>query len=361
MKMMMKIMLVMLVSAWITGEARADIPTVTAAQIQQYDGVAEGDRVRFTGICTVESARYGYATTVACDPGGGEWAAIDIYDRDKRLSAQRGQLVEVVGIAQEYYDQTQINCMDETEFPPQALPDWGTLPSYIEVTTNQLRNTEALESCIILIRNPTVLSNPDTYGNIAIDDGSGEGTMLLRKIDPIPAIGYTYDCLIGHCHFHWGERKIRPRDEGDWVCPGDATPTPPPQGTPTATPTGGCAPVLKLEFQDHPPGECFTGGRLFNPTWMMTNNCGATKSVDLYIALQVLDMFFFYPSFGEDMQSILVSIPDGETIFEDIIPGFYWPDGVGSLMEGLAFWGVMTTPGDIDLVGSVEMLEFCYN
>ncbi|MBN1878814.1 hypothetical protein JW823_01780 [bacterium] len=363
MKFVSKIMVVLIIGTWFAGVVQADDPpTVTAYQIQRYEGVNEGDRVRFIGICTVETPRYGYAITVGCDPGGGEWAAIDIYDgAEQRLVAERSQIVEAVGVIQEYYNKTELYCNDEQEFPPFAHAEYGSLPAPIETNTGTMSHEEALESCIIILRNVTVMSNPDTHGNIAIDDGSGEGTLLLRLIDPIPAIGYTYDCLIGHDDYHFEEYKIRPRDENDWYCQG-TTPTPTPTGgTPTPTPTGGCAPVLFLEFQQHQQGECFTGGRIFHPTWTMTNNCGDTKSVDLYIALQVIDMFFFYPSFTSDLQSISVTIPDGEVIFENILPEFQWPDGVGSLMEGLAFWGVMTAPETFDLVGEVEMLDFCYN
>ncbi len=316
-------------------------PTVTAYQMERYEGVTEGDRVRFVGICTVETPRYGYAATVCCDPGGGEWAAIFVYDgAEQRLVAERSQVCEAVGIVEEYYDKTELNCVDETEFPPFARDEWGTLPPPIETTTGTFSNSEALENCIIICRNVTVLSDPDTYGNIAIDDGTGEATLLLRSIDPAPPIGYVYDCLIGHDDFHFGEFKLRPRDEGDWVCPGTNTPTPTPTGgEPTPTPTGGaCAPSLLLEFQNHSQGDCFRGGETFHATWTMQNNCGADRSVDLYLVLQVFDSYFFAPSFGTDMSHIGVTISDGEVIYEDILPPFAWPEGVGSLTEGLAFW-----------------------
>jgi hypothetical protein len=116
-----------------------------------------------------------------------------------------------------------------------------------------------------------------------------------------------------------------------------------------------------FEFQGHQTGTCFTGGRIFHPTWTMTNTCGESISVDLYIVLQVFDAFFFYPSFSTDMQGILVTIPDEEVLYEDILPPFNWPEGVGSLEQGLAFIGVMTDPGTYDLRGEVEMMEFCYN
>ncbi len=94
--MSQEILSILIIGTWFAGAVLAvDPPTVTASQMQQYDGVAEGDRVRFIGICTVETPRYGYSITVACDPGGGEWAAIDVYDGvEQRLVAERGQMVK---------------------------------------------------------------------------------------------------------------------------------------------------------------------------------------------------------------------------------------------------------------------------
>ena len=370
---LMRIMLVtMLASVMFAGAAFADEPpTFTAYQMNKYDGVNEGDRVKFVGICTVETPRYGYSATICCDPGGGEWAAIMVYDgAEQRLVAERGQICEAVGILTEYYDKTEIVCNDETEFPPFARDEWGTVPPPIETTTGEFYNSEALENTIIICRNVTVLSDPDQYGSIAIDDGSGEATLLLRSIDPAPPIGYVYDCLIGHDDYHFGEFKLRPRDENDWTCgtgptptPGPGTPTPTaPPGTPTATPTGGgCAPTLLLEFQNHVPDTCFVAGDQFHATWTMQNTCDSDRSVDLYLCLQVLDFWYFAPTWGTDLSHIKVTISPDDTYYEDILPAFNWPAGVGSMNSGLAFWGVMLFPDTYDVTGEVQMLEFCYN
>ncbi|MCD4653221.1 hypothetical protein K8T06_04740, partial [bacterium] len=161
---MMKLTLTSLLAIIIfAGSAAADEPpTYTAYQLERYEGVNEGDRVKFVGICTVETPRYGYAATVGCDPGGGRWAAIYIYDgTEQRLVAERSQICEVVGILSEYYENTQINCVDETEFPPFARDEWGSLPQHVETTTGEMYNEESLENCIIILRNVTVLSDPD--------------------------------------------------------------------------------------------------------------------------------------------------------------------------------------------------------
>lgn len=214
-----------------TGPAvHADLPpTFTASEIQQYIGVNEGDRVRFTGICTVESSVYGFSLTVACDPGGGEWSGIAIYDGiEQRLVADRSEWVEAVGIVEEYYDKTELNCSEEYEYPPAGLNLYGTLPPPISTTVASMNNGESMESCIIMLNNVEVVSDPDTFGNIAIHDGTAEGVVLFKAAEPVPPIGTLFECLRGNLDFHFGEFKLRPRDLDDRQCP----------PSPTATPTG---------------------------------------------------------------------------------------------------------------------------
>ncbi|HPQ40060.1 MAG TPA: dockerin type I repeat-containing protein [bacterium] len=202
-------------------------PTFTAAEIQQYIGVNEGDRVRFTGICTVESAVYGFSLTVACDPGGGEWSGIAIYDGyDQRLNADRSEWVDVVGIVEEYYDKTEINCTNEYEYPPLALNEFGSLPFPVSTTTGAMSTAESMESCIIILYDVEVMSDPDPYGDISIDDGSGIGTVLFKVVEPVPPVGTVFDCLRGNLDYHFGEFKIRPRDLNDRLCPPTSTPDP---------------------------------------------------------------------------------------------------------------------------------------
>mgnify|MGYP000971036023 FL=1 len=351
----------LLVSLSIAVAAAQTPPTVTIAQIQQYQGVNEGDRVRVVGVVTCESARFGYSTTMVSDFGGGAWGSIAVYDRDQRLVAERGNTVEVVGIIQEYYDKTEIVTSDETEFPPMVTGS-GSVPEPLDISACDADN-EDYESCLIMLRNVEVLSAPDQYGAIAISDGNCEFTLLLRKIDPVPSIGFVYACLIGIDDYHFGEFKIRPRDEGDWECPGgDPTPTPT-QGTgPTPTPTPGgthCDPTLQLSFDDHNPEICFQGGDMFEARFQIANLCEGDRSFDLYVVLEVAGLYFFWPSWTENMDSAPFQLRPEEQIDEAILPPFAWPSGVGSF-NGLHFYGVMTVPDTYDLVGQVAMVEFCY-
>ncbi len=353
MKVVRMCWMMLLAAIVVEGAVFADMPpTYTAKQLQTYSGVNEGDRVHFVGIVSVESGRYGYSTTVACDPGGGPEAFIAVYDRQQRLAAERGQIIDVVGVLVEYYDKTEINCSDETEFPPTATADYGTVPEPMQITCAQA-DTEPYESCLIMLQNVRVLSEPDTYGNIAISDGTKEFVLLLRKIDPAPSVGFVYECLTGDNDYHFGEFKLRPRDEGDWVCSGQPTPTP----TPTS---GDCAPTLDLYFDGHQEIDCFTGGDLFHAMFQIYNTCTVDWEVDLYIVLQVAGYYYFFPNWTSDLDKTTVSIRAGGLITGDILPEFYWPTGAGAFSD-LSFIGVMTMPEDIyKLVGNVEIMPFCY-
>ncbi len=364
-----------LLAAVIAGPLSADEPpTFSIKDIQQYNGVFEGDRVRVVGVTTHESARYGYAMTIISDLDGGAWGSIAVYDNNQRLVAERGNTVDVVGIVQEYYDFTELNITDETEFPPMVTGN-APLPPVIEVTCAQA-DQEQYESCTIMIRNAEVLSNPDPYGNIAINDGTAEFTLLLRSIDPAPPIGHVYDCLTGADYFSWGEFKIRPRDENDWVCnpgqptatpsaptptpdPSQPTPTPDPaQPTPTPDPNV-CDPQLTLYFNNHNPGDCFYGGDMFEANYELLNNCFNENVIDLYIALNVADIWFFWPGFTESVDKVRFSLRIEERIIDGILPAFSWPEGTGAL-DGLAFWGLMTEPDTFNVVCDIQTLEFCY-
>lgn len=336
-------------------------PTVTIAQIQQYQGVNEGDRVRVVGVVTCESARFGYSTTMVSDPGGGAWASIAVYDRDQRLVGERGNTVEVVGIIQEYYDKTELVTSDETEFPPMVTGS-GTVPDPIEISACDADN-EDYESCLIMLRNVEVMSAPDSYGSIAISDGNCEFTLLLRKIDPTPAIGFVYPCLIGIDDYHFGEFKIRPRDEGDWECPGGNPTATPTQGSgPTPTPTPGgtvCDPTLLLYFDDHQPEVCFQAGDSFEARFQISHLCATDRSIDLYIILEVAGLYFFWPTWSNSIEKATLELRPEEQIDELILPVFAWPSGVGSF-SGLHFYGAMTDPGTYNIIDELAMIEFCY-
>ena len=194
-------------------------PTFTVAEIQQYQGVTEGMRVKVIGVATCESARFGGSMTYIADFDGGPWAGIGVYDSNQRLDAVRGDIIEAVGVIQEYYDKTELSISDETEFPP-LITGTAPVPPAIELTTGQGAQ-EQYESCLVRFRSAQVISTPSPYGDVSIDDGSGEFMMKLAAFIPEQPIGYVYECLAGIDDFTFGQFEVRPRDSQDLECPPD--------------------------------------------------------------------------------------------------------------------------------------------
>ncbi|MBN1355485.1 hypothetical protein JXA40_04335 [bacterium] len=365
MKSVQKCLWMGLAMLWVGSVAVADEPpTYTICEIQQsmeFGGsVFEGDRVRVIGICSVQTGRLKYQNTVINDPGGEEWSGIMIYDRDSRLDAVVGDEITAVGIVQEYYGMTEINTSDETEFPP-VVTGSGTPVEPMERTTGEA-DQEKYESCLLRFRDVEVMSAPDQYWNIAIDDGSGEFTYLLSINEETPAIGFVYDCLAGVNHYYFEEFKLRSRDEADRRCPGGSpTATPDPNVTPTPTPPGGpCYPSLELYFIGHDPGQCFKAGDTFDARFRITHICPQERTIDLYIALEVVGNLFFWPSWSQSIDNARIHLRAEEQREESILPLFTWPSGVGSFY-GLNFYGLMTEPDSWAVVGDMAMLTFCYN
>ena len=307
-------------------------PTVTAYEIQTYTGVQEGDRVRFEGICTVESSRFGDSMTVASDLSGGAWSGITIYDGvEQRLIAERGELVKVVGYVGEYYDSTELNCVDELQYPPLAKGEFGTLPDPVSATVLELNTEESLESCIIILRNIEIVDNPDTNNYTYISDGTAVGKLGAHGL----TVGDVYDCLVGLDYYdsQFGEFVLRPRDEDDFSCACDT-----------------------LGVTIGMPGDDFGAGDLVN-TVVTACNPGSTTydNLALFAILNVFGEYFFYPSFGEfDYETI--TLPPGEWDFI-VLPDFNWPQGV-TPASGIMWHAGMTNSEMTDVVGEFDTFMF---
>ncbi len=316
------IVLSIIMGLLMTGAINAqEPPTYSAYDLQTYNGVIEGDRVRFIGVVTIDSARYGYSITVACDETpvdpSGEYNGISIYDMDQRLDAQRGDLIEVVGILMEYYDKTEIVCSDETEFPP-VVTGSGPIPEPFDITCMQA-DSEPYENVLIRLTDVEVLSNPDQYGNIDIACGGDSHmfTMLLRLIDPPPHIGYVYPTLIGDDDYHFGEFKIRPLDTPPWFPP-PPTSTPVPTVTPEPTPTSQNPRVeIWMPAHDFPTGStCECTVTAFNPTQF------EYPGSMLFVVLDVYNTYYFYPDFGENPGYLQLNFLSGMAESIVILPPF---------------------------------------
>jgi len=132
------------------------------------------------------------------------------------------------------------------------------------------------------------------------------------------------------------------------------TPTPtPPVGTPTPTPTGNpCVEwsvELDMGLEYFCPGDiCYLDAIVCNPEAAVYN--------PLWIILEVEGMFWFAPSWSEEVDYYMEQpIPNGWSTWE-ILPAFTWPNVEGQYM-GARFWGAITTT-EYQILGQYDMYEF---
>ncbi|MBN2055165.1 DUF1565 domain-containing protein [bacterium] len=79
---------------------------------------------------------------------------------------------------------------------------------------------------------------------------------------------------------------------------------------------------------------------------------------DLYCVLDVYGVYFFHPSWTQDLQAEILSIPAGAG--SNTVLDFTWPMGAGAA-DDLAFYAVLTEHASFDLLSKVDVAWFCYS
>lgn len=370
----MKEVVVLLLSLMIFGGSAvfADDPIdTTICDIQQYNGIMQGDRVRITGVCTAETGRYGAPVTVIAHSAEPYCCGIWVYVPDADLLAMRGECVEVVGVVQEYYDLTELFVGSDETIRPQIVSSCPALPDPIVVQTAN-GSQEMYESCLIETRCVTVTSDIDDFGVFLFrDDQQPAGDMhglFAKSWDP-PVLGGFYCRMAGIIDYSWNEFRLRPRDRTSDLdetttqpnceycgAPGP-TYTPTPNGSPTATPTQGGNAIIDLMLNKEEPN-CFIEGDWFSLTIAAQNPNATTMNLDAYVCLDVYGSYFFWDSWGQDIDYVAITLPASGSWNETLLQ-FDWPAGAGAA-SGLAFYSVLTGQGNFDIASNIEVIMFCF-
>ncbi|MBN1552862.1 hypothetical protein JW979_15415 [bacterium] len=188
------------------------------------------------------------------------------------------------------------------------------------------------------------------------DDGTGDWRDVLMN-------GWSHSTTSNNILFmnasHWLTSPDVPPMPTRTPCP-NYTPWPYCEGTatpsaPTATPTPVHTPSTDPIVSIYTNKVFYTGGDDFILT-LDIENPGAGRSVDLYIVLQVVDLFFFYPSWSSDVDSqrryLSSSYASSETIFS-----FIWPDNAGRI-DNVTFWAALLDPATNTLISNYDYTTF---
>ena len=142
------------------------------------------------------------------------------------------------------------------------------------------------------------------------------------------------------------------------------TPTPPPTSTPastqipTASPTSTPTPLhVDLGVELHMPATYFNPGDLCGLSANIYNSSEPMTDIPLFVILQILNEFWFWPSWNTagDFQLETISTGISERIILDL---FEWPDTGSDSMDGLMFWSAMTDSAITEVLGGVDGIGY---
>ncbi len=324
----------------------ADDPIpATICDINEGNGIYEGDFVVVEGVCTVESARFGNSITIFADPVGGPYCCgLAIYSIDQDLIAERGQCIRVWGVVTLYYDKMEI--ILDPAYPPEVWDCEWTVPDPEKMTTCDM-DPGPYTSCVMILECLTALEDPDQYGNQTFVDRYGcERTLLLRKIDPPFPIGDEICSITGLLDYHFGEYKIRYEEDGIDLRPHAECPYC----------EGVCDPVEIDAAMNIEAPEPITGGDPFIHTVTWKNHCDARDAV-LFDLLEIDGTFWFWPTWTTDVSYKLHTLPMFSSYAEEIL-NFQWPEDISVEIHGRFFTAAMD-PATGLLISDIVFVDFC--
>ncbi|MFO8070767.1 MAG: hypothetical protein R6V85_02725 [Polyangia bacterium] len=211
-----------------SGEVDTDTDTGadTIYDVQQGN-VSENDVVTIEGAIVTSPVHEEEQYVFIEDPQAGAFSGILLYLYNEPFAAadlQRGDVVDVTGEYQEYYDMSQIvvqNTGDLVETGTASLPAPEVVSS-ADVATGGSQ-AEDYEGVLVEIESPTVTNTDAGYGQFEVDDtllvddfffSGGQGPSGEM---PAVAVGDGFTALRGVLIYHFDDFKLAPRDSDDFV------------------------------------------------------------------------------------------------------------------------------------------------
>ncbi len=186
----------------------SDSDTGTASLTGRDVQMGELGTVTLEGVVVVSGLTADGTSFWVQDEGGGEWSGLRVYLDGVETSPVPGQVVDLTGLAQEYYDETELLVADAADIEVRGSTALGVTP-----LSRAPSDWESYEGVLVELLDVEILSDPDGYGesvtshNLTIDDAffpyyDGFGPGLYDSITG--PIAYTYEAF-----------KVEPRSASD--------------------------------------------------------------------------------------------------------------------------------------------------
>lgn len=186
------------------------IPVVTVSQIQSeadVDGnsLYVGDKVKTGGVVSAVKS----TSSFFFQSGLGANTGINVYKSSHGLAL--GDSIIIVGVVGEYFNMTQLSSIVE-------ITNVGNFTPWDATTIATGDMAEMYEGVLVKFENAEVTDNAQGYGEILINDGSGDVKLddAIFAYD-LPDNGRILASVVGPVDFSYSEYKILPRTAEDFV------------------------------------------------------------------------------------------------------------------------------------------------
>jgi hypothetical protein len=196
-----------------------------------YPSPLDGQQVIISGVVTAVLPGE-YPDFWLQSVSGGPWTGIFIYDPS--VDPDLGDSLTMTAKVDEYYGLSEMKEVTDFTFHSAG----NTLPDPVDISTGDLAGgcnaqSEAYEGMLVRVRNVTVTSTPNEYGEWQVDDGSGPCQIDDYMHAYNASAGEELGAIVGIVHYGYGAYEIDPRGAGDIVPTGVET-----EGRPGGLPSG---------------------------------------------------------------------------------------------------------------------------
>ncbi|MDC0675594.1 hypothetical protein [Nannocystis radixulma] len=153
------------------------------------------------------------------DAMGGEYSGIYVYVGANAVDVKPGDIVDVEGVYDEYYDNSQIEVSDAMKV---TVTGMGAAPAPEIVDAADVTAggplQEQYEGVLVTVENVTVAAVNAMFGEYELTDGLFVDDLFFAKADwVLPMVADTFTSLTGPLAFSFDEAKLSPRSTADIV------------------------------------------------------------------------------------------------------------------------------------------------
>jgi hypothetical protein len=187
-------------------DSDTDADTTTVYDIQK-NGV--GGTVLLDGVVVTSPLTSDGTSFFVQDEGGGPFTGVRIYLDGAAASVSEGDVLSISGLAQEYYDETEILVSADTD-----IVKSGRSSAVLEDLSEAPRDWEAYEGVPVTLTDLRITGEPDGYGEATTSYEVTLDDCFYAYYDDV-ATGKTYASVSGILRYSYDAFKVCPRDSAD--------------------------------------------------------------------------------------------------------------------------------------------------